>query len=166
MLSGNVLFSSLNITKIISDFSKEDGLRGLFRGTMMTLARDIPFYITYFATYEHLRHDVRGRGHKDRLTPLEVAAIGGVAGLVAWTVVLPFDNMMVRALVAMGKNKSGFAIAKDVIAEGGIRNFYRGFGVVLARTFPVNAAMFLAYEWTMRGLVLWESERPPDSGPM
>ena len=30
---------------------------------------------------------------------------------------------------------------------------FRGSGVILVRAFPTNAATFLAYEYTMRGLV-------------
>ena len=66
------------------------------------------------------------------------------------------------------------SIAKDIIQEGGYRNFYRcgcaettcsvvkfnnnssGFRIIFIRALPVNAAMFLTYEWTMNSLVRWD----------
>lgn len=43
-----------------------------------------------------------------------------------------------------------FSTMKEIHAEGGIRNFYRGFGVCLVRAFPANAAVYLGLEMTLQ----------------
>ena len=37
-----------------------------------------------------------------------------------------------------------------------IENDSSGFRIIFIRALPVNAAMFLTYEWTMNSLVRWD----------
>ena len=58
--------------------------------------------------------------------------------------------------VCLGRQSVSQTI-NGIISEGGLRQLYRGSGVILVRAFPTNAATFLAYEWTIRGLVNMDS---------
>ena len=74
--------------------SRTEGYRGLFRGSLLTLARDVPAFCSYFATYETLRTMVRQED--GRVQVLDTALIGGVSGVVGWAVEIPFDNIKNR----------------------------------------------------------------------
>ena len=56
----------------------------------MTLARDVPAFCSYFATYETLRTMVRQED--GRVGVLDTALIGGVSGVVGRSVEIPFDK--------------------------------------------------------------------------
>jgi len=137
-------------TDCLSYIIRTEGYRGLFRGSLLTLARDVPAFCSYFATYETLRTMVRRED--GRVGVLDTALIGGVSGVIGWAVEIPFDNIKNRHQVCLGKRSVSQTI-NGIIAEGGLRQLYRGSGVILVRAFPTNAATFLAYEWTIRGLV-------------
>ena len=66
---------------------------------------------------------------------------------------IPADNIKNRYQVCLGQ-KSLVSTVREVIVEGGVRQLYSGAGVILLRAFPANAATFIGYEWTIRGLVL------------
>lgn len=75
---------------------------GLYRGTAITLLRDVPSYGVYFALYEHLRGALDARvvhttgalsGHT---AALHQFVAGGVAGVVSWFTVYPFDVVKSR----------------------------------------------------------------------
>jgi len=134
----------------LSYILKSEGYRGLFRGSMLTLVRDVPAFCSYFATYETLRGLVRTED--GRMSLSETMVIGGVSGMLAWAVEIPLDNIKNRHQVCLGKKPLAQTVT-DIFADGGVRQLYRGAGVILVRAFPVNAATFLAYEWTIRGLV-------------
>ena len=73
---------------------RTEGYRGLFRGSLLTLARDVPAFCSYFATYETLRTMVRRED--GRVGVLDTALIGGVSGVIGWAVEIPFDNIKNR----------------------------------------------------------------------
>jgi len=126
---------------------KTEGYQGLSRGTMFTLARDIPSFCTYFLVYEWLRHrvlcDKGGHGGtSSHLSLLETALCGSMAGMAGWSVALPLDCLKTRHQLAM----------IPVFPAQGMRALYRGAGVVLIRAAPANAATFIGYEYTLRVL--------------
>merc|ERR1719210_1298875 len=136
---------------VLSYILRTEGWKGLFRGSLLTLARDVPAFCSYFATYETLRGLAKSQ-ETGRMGVLETAVIGGVSGVVGWAVEIPVDNVKNRHQVCLGQKPVSETV-KGIIAEGGFRQLYRGSGVILVRAFPANAATFLAYEWTIRGLV-------------
>merc|ERR1711997_1227905 len=129
----------------LSYILRTEGWQGVFRGSLLTVARDIPAFCSYFATYETLRSLVVTE--EGEVGVLMTAIIGAISGVVGWAVELPADNL---------KNTYQSSLAgtvRDILAQGGVRQLYRGLGVCLLRAVPANAATFLAYEYTVRGLV-------------
>jgi len=131
---------------------RTEGLSGIFKGSLVTLARDIPAFCSYFLSYECLRSFAKTEDGTMSLGA--TAMIGGVSGVIGWGVEIPADNIKNRYQVCLGQQKSLTAIVREVLAEGGLRQLYRGAGVILVRAFPANAATFIGYEWTIRGLIL------------
>jgi len=137
----------------LSYIFKTEGLAGVFKGSLLTLARDIPAFCSYFATYELLRSLVKS--DDGRMSLGATAAIGGLSGVVGWGVEIPADNIKNRHQVCLGQRPLSSTV-REVLAQGGVRQLYRGAGVILVRAFPANAATFIGYEWTIRGLILVE----------
>lgn len=132
------------------------GMRSLYRGTVLTLCRDVPASGCYFGIYELV---------KDQLTPVGQTGLstsgiliaGGLAGMANWVVGIPPDTLKTRFQTdTTGKYKGMADVYRDVVKTGGFKGMFRGFGVVMLRAFPANAACFLAMEYAMKGLnYLW-----------
>eukprot|EP01063_Lacrimia_lanifica_P004853 TRINITY_DN12751_c0_g2_i1.p1 TRINITY_DN12751_c0_g2~~TRINITY_DN12751_c0_g2_i1.p1 ORF type:complete len:314 (+),score=24.38 TRINITY_DN12751_c0_g2_i1:57-998(+) len=128
------------------------GVRGLYTGGGSILGACVVGASTRFATYDAAVARMRDRGLRD---PLAAACGGGVAGMASWMAQFPLDLISARtqaATVAPAAPRGAVAHARDVLRRSGVAGFYRGLGPCLARAFPVNAAVFLTYEVSMRAL--------------
>ncbi len=56
-----------------------EGIRGIYKGNLATIYREVPSYGVYFVTYEYLR-SAWG------LSPLALFVAGGMGGVMAWVV--------------------------------------------------------------------------------
>ena len=119
---------------------KTEGTQGLLRGSLLTLARDVPAFCAYFATYETLRSKFQQDNGTMGLG--QTVAIGGLAGVVAWALAIPLDSLKNRFQVCLNQT-SLLGLLREVRRQGGLKQLYRGAGVVLLRAFPANAATFI-----------------------
>ncbi|KAL4908569.1 hypothetical protein BDW74DRAFT_147630 [Aspergillus multicolor] len=134
---------------VVRQLYKEGGIRSVFRGSAMTLARDGPGSAAYFAAYEYIKRsltpkDANGNVTGDLSLPAVLAA-GGAAGIAMWIPVFPVDTIKSRLQSAPGKPTIGGTI-RTVYAAGGLKAFFPGFGPALARAVPANAATFAGVE--------------------
>jgi solute carrier family 25 (mitochondrial carnitine/acylcarnitine transporter), member 20/29 len=96
---------------------------------------------------------VQGLPSTEQLGILPLVVAGGLGGMACWIVVYPMDVIKSKLqLQSMTKpNYKGiWDCAKKVVAAEGMAGLYKGLGPCLARSFPANAAAFVAYEQTMR----------------
>ncbi|GJP32014.1 hypothetical protein CLOM_g16560 [Closterium sp. NIES-68] len=81
-------------------------------------------------------------------------ASGGIAGIVFWSAVLPFDVIKTRIQTADASASPAslrmLSQCKAILRESGIRGFYAGLVPTLSRAFPANAAAVVAWELTSR----------------
>jgi len=134
---------------VVRQLYKEGGIRSVFRGSAMTLARDGPGSAAYFATYEYVKRnltpkDANGNATGELSLPAVIGA-GGAAGVAMWIPVFPVDTIKSRLQSAEGRPTIGGTIS-GVYRSGGIKAFFPGFGPALARAVPANAATFLGVE--------------------
>ncbi|KAK2749095.1 carnitine transporter [Onygenales sp. PD_40] len=134
---------------VVRQLYKEGGIRSVFRGSAMTLARDGPGSAAYFAAYEYIKRTLTPKDAEGNVTgelslPAVVAA-GGAAGIAMWIPVFPIDTIKSRLQSAEGRPTIGGTI-RGVYASGGFKAFFPGFGPALARAVPANAATFLGVE--------------------
>lgn len=126
-----------------ADMWREGGLRSLYRGTVATLARDIPGSAAYFWAYESVYRALRpadGSG----ISPGAVLFAGGMAGVAMWTIAIPPDVIKSRIQAAPAGTYKGFMdCGVKVIAKDGVSALFKGLGPALLRAFPANAAGFL-----------------------
>lgn len=154
---------------------KNSGVQGVFRGGVSTLLRECTGNSFFFATYEFSRYRMlraleycnevesqptkadswnrvlRGQSHSKMMVEGVVDVLsGGLAGMVFWAVVLPFDVAKTRIQTAVDPNSSRnpFRNLKMIYRELGIRGLYAGLGPTLARAFPANAAAMVTWELT------------------
>ena len=134
---------------VVRQLYKEGGIKSVFRGSAMTLARDGPGSAAYFATYEYVKRkmtpkDPDGKAQGE-LSLTAVMVAGGAAGVAMWIPVFPVDTIKSRLQSAEGRPTIGGTI-KGLHANGGLKAFFPGFGPAMARAVPANAATFLGVE--------------------
>ncbi len=130
---------------------REGGMASVYKGTVATLARDIPGTVAYFGMYEYSKREIMklqgidpGKG---QLSLPAVVTAGGLAGMACWTVGIPFDVIKSRYQTAPEGKYSGIVdVYKALIKEEGYAGLFRGLRPALMRAFPANAACFLGVE--------------------
>ncbi|KAI5077536.1 hypothetical protein GOP47_0007360 [Adiantum capillus-veneris] len=153
---------------------KTNGVKGVFRGGFSTMLRECTGNSFFFTTYEFSRHrmlralecldDVnsethswkrylRGQSHSKIMMEGAVDTLsGGLAGMVFWAVVFPFDVAKTRIQTALdpGSSRNPFHNLRMIHGELGMRGLYAGLGPTLARAFPANAAAMVTWELTAK----------------
>ena len=173
MSSSPMAASSWQIAK---ELVRNEGVRGLYFGGVVTALRDSVGYGFYFWSYElssRMMKSRMGYGNSDS-TAQEAAKVvlcGGLAGIVTWASIFPLDVIKTRVQTQiMGNertpligtegvvNRAGqtrlgaLELAKNAYRTEGMSVFFRGLGICSLRAFIVNAAQWAVYEWLMREL--------------
>lgn len=125
------------------------GIKSLYRGYFVTLARDIPGSAIYFSNYSYMRtmlsklFDKNTQISIETSTALSILISGGVAGTLNGLLTLPIDTIKSRyQSAAIGEYRSARHVTVDLIRQEGFTSLFRGLGPVLLRAFPANAACF------------------------
>ncbi|XP_008249674.3 solute carrier family 25 member 47 isoform X4 [Oryctolagus cuniculus] len=132
----------------LATVAREEGLRGLYRGSSALLLRDGHSFATYFLSYAILceRLSPAGRSQPD---VLGVLLAGGCAGVLAWAVATPMDVIKSR-LQADGQGQRRYRgllhCVVTSVREEGPRVLFKGLALNCCRAFPVNMVVFAAYE--------------------
>ncbi|TRZ03989.1 hypothetical protein DNTS_018902, partial [Danionella cerebrum] len=137
----------------VKQLYRQNGIRGLYKGTALTLMRDVPASGMYFMTYERLKNALTPEGKSpSELSVPSVLFAGGMAGICNWAVATPPDVLKSRFQTAPeGLYPNGFRdVLRELIREEGVRSLYKGFSAVMLRAFPANAACFLGFELGMK----------------
>ncbi|KAH8273594.1 hypothetical protein KR018_002669 [Drosophila ironensis] len=126
---------------------RQGGIRSLFKGTCACILRDSPTGF-YFVTYEFLQDLARQRSQTKQISTTSTILSGGTAGIVFWTLAVPFDVLKSRLQSAPeGTYKHGIrSVFRDLMATEGPRALFRGILPILLRAFPSTAAVFFGVE--------------------
>ena len=134
---------------------KEGGIRSVYRGTFMTLARDAPGSAAYFAAYEIVKRKLTPKdpvtGLPGTLSLPAVMAAGATAGVAMWLPVFPVDTVKSR-LQSMPGNPTLGGVVSSLWKANGIKAFFPGFAPAIARAIPANAATFLGVELAQQAM--------------
>jgi len=129
-----------------------DGPTGLFRGTALTLLRDVPGSIAYYTTYEVLKKKLNElnkpkNGSPATLSPLSIITAGGMSGIANWLVAVPPDVLKSRYQSNPQNYPGGLRqVASELLKNEGFGALFKGLAPALTRAFPANAACFLGME--------------------
>lgn len=136
---------------------KEGGIRSVYKGTMLTMMRDVPGSIAWFGTYEIIKRSLvewQGIDDPSRLSPIAVMTAGGFAGMACWGSSIMPDNLKSRFQTAPeGKFRGVADVYRAVVKEQGYGALFTGFRPAMIRAFPANAACFLGMEIAKKLLV-------------
>lgn len=138
--------SSHALKAILSNFSGEGSIRGLYRGYGTTLLREIPFTAIQFPLYEKLKVKWAQKVAVENLGLAEGAICGSIAGGIAAAATTPLDVLKTRIMLN-SQRVSVFTAAREIFKEGPSA-FFRG---IVPRTLWISAggAVFLGiYEVT------------------
>lgn len=137
------------------------GLRGLYTGALPLFLGTTVGYACRFATYDRAVGWMEREGGAGRVAATIVG--GGIAGMVTWASHYPLDLVTARMEADVVLSREGGRIGRgkgrcrmgmldhfgDIYRTQGLRGYFRGIGPCLLRAFPVNAAIFLTYEFCM-----------------
>ncbi|XP_061075403.1 mitochondrial carnitine/acylcarnitine carrier protein-like isoform X2 [Conger conger] len=131
---------------------KEQGIRSVYKGTVLTLIRDVPSGGFYFLTYEYMKNTLTPEGQSvTQLSTPRILLAGGLAGIVNWVVALPPDVLKSNFQTAAEGHYRGLRdVLLKLIQEEGPGALYKGFTAVMLRAFPANAACFLGFELALK----------------
>ncbi|XP_044162079.1 mitochondrial carnitine/acylcarnitine carrier protein-like [Bufo gargarizans] len=117
---------------------REQGIRSLYRGTVLTLLRDIPATGMYFMSYEWMKDKMRPHGGSARdLSAARILLAGGVAGMCNWAVAIPMDVLKSRFQTAPHSRYRGLLdVFREVMRDEGPRGLYKGFTAAMLRSLP------------------------------
>ncbi|XP_067581904.1 solute carrier family 25 member 47 isoform X2 [Pseudorca crassidens] len=136
----------------LASVAREEGLRGLYKGSSALLFRDGHSFATYFLSYAVLCEQLTPAG-RSRPDVLGVLLAGGCAGVLAWAVATPMDVIKSR-LQADGQGQRRYRgllhCVVTSVREEGPRVLFKGLSLNCCRAFPVNMVVFVTYEAVLR----------------
>jgi len=126
---------------------KEGGIRSVFRGTGLTILRDVPGNAAYFAGYEVTRRALVKLEGRSKPSMEATLLAGGMAGVANWIVAIPFDTIKSRwQTAAPGMYKDSAEVLRLLLQKEGPVGLFKGLSPALLRAFPANAACFIGFE--------------------
>ncbi|KAG5482299.1 hypothetical protein LSCM4_05552 [Leishmania orientalis] len=133
---------------------RQHGVKGLYRGGLAMLCREVPGLVAWCGTYDSLKTWMTPEGMSTQSLPLwKLMVAGGCSGVAFWTAFYPSD--MVKTCIqvdpAYGKLSLWGAMVR-VYQRGGLRALYRGWSLTAARSFPSNAVIFAVFDSCSRAL--------------
>ncbi|KAF3697402.1 Mitochondrial carnitine/acylcarnitine carrier protein Carnitine/acylcarnitine translocase [Channa argus] len=133
---------------------KQQGIRSVYKGTVLTIIRDVPSNGLYFLTYEYLKNFLTPNGQSvSQLSTPNILLAGGIAGILNWTIALPPDVLKSKfQTAAEGKYRGLLDVLRTLLREEGPKGLYKGFNAVFLRAFPANAACFFGFEVALKQL--------------
>jgi len=130
-----------------TDFKFKECMKSdfLFKGLSATFTREVPGFAIYFSTYEYLKNKFYTSQNKE-IDILSSFVFGGVAGSTAWVFIYPQD----RIKTIIQSNNNGKAniteLIKTTYQNGGVRQFYSGFSLAIARAVLLHSGTFCMME--------------------
>ncbi|KAJ3207945.1 Ubiquitin-protein ligase E3B [Dinochytrium kinnereticum] len=137
---------------ILSKTLKARGFFGLYQGHTGTFLRESGGGAAWFGTYEYVCKQLIGqdptRNTKEDLSTWHLMGAGALAGMAYNLTLFPADVIKSRQQTMEGSGllRSGFLqVASDLYRAQGIKGFYRGCGITVARSAPTSAVIFATY---------------------
>lgn len=134
----------------IREVYRTEGFRGVFRGQLITILREVPGFGSYFMSYEILSRYLAGPNKEQLSTPALLFA-GGMAGCLSWLVSYPADVIKSRIQADASNKYTGIVDCfTKSLREDGFKFLTRGLSSTMLRSFPTNAATFASVTWVLR----------------
>ncbi|KAJ3270874.1 hypothetical protein HDV01_007345 [Terramyces sp. JEL0728] len=130
---------------------RNEGVSGLYRGHTGTVLREVAGGAAWFGVYEMsvkkmIQMSPKGTKKHD-LSAWQLMGAGALAGM-------SYNADVIKSRIQSGlhNNESFCTVAKSIYHQQGVRGFFRGFGITVARSAPSSGVIFLTYELLSRKL--------------
>ncbi|XP_018562416.1 solute carrier family 25 member 40 isoform X2 [Anoplophora glabripennis] len=134
---------------------KQDGIKGLWKGILPTLLRDVPFSAVYWMHYESIKSFFL---NSDTVPSFWFSFVAGaISGSIAATVTVPFDVVKTHQQIEFGettlysdqpgKSKTTMEIFRDIYRQHGVRGLFAGSVPRLIKVAPACAIMISSFEY-------------------
>jgi solute carrier family 25 S-adenosylmethionine transporter 26 len=111
-----------HIIEAVSDIYCKNGVRGLYRGYVITVTREIPFGLIQYPLYEYLK---KLKGKQE--SPFSYSICGAQAGAIAAFLTTPIDVVKTRIMTANDLSfRHAITTAKLIYNNEGLTKFYSG----------------------------------------
>ncbi|CAG5928601.1 unnamed protein product [Menidia menidia] len=133
---------------------QNEGLRGLWKGTLPNITRNALVNCTELVTYDLIKEAILGNNlMSDNLPCHFVSAFG--AGFVTTVIASPVDVVKTRYMNSPpGQYKSAINCAWTMMTKEGPTAFYKGFVPSFLRLGSWNVVMFVTFEQIKRGMMV------------
>ena len=141
--------SSIGPLQVLWDTLKTDGSRGLYRGHMSTMIREVFGNFCWYGTYESVcQACIPVGGTRDDL-PTHVHLLGGAtAGVAYWTFIFPADTIKSIIQTTTSVPSTSFRqTLTSITTTHGLLSLYNGWGITVTRAAPSHALVFATYEY-------------------
>ena len=136
---------------------REEGIKGLFKGGVTTIYREIPGYAAQFASFELSKALFREILDQDELPVICIFMSGMIGGFNCWFWSYPQDVVKTKLQsgykVVKGWDGGFKYLCKEIWRNEGWRGFWKGFSACTLRATIPNGFGFLANDLTMNFLV-------------
>lgn len=143
----------------LRNMARHEGIAGMYTGYRATLLRDVPYTMLEFGLYAQLKRALRFATRRERLTPAQELAMGGVAGGMTGLLTSPLDLAKTRLMTQAGAGTGAarqYAGVADVLVkvarEEGISGLFKGCSARVVWLVPFTAVYFGVHEAAKRTL--------------
>jgi solute carrier family 25 S-adenosylmethionine transporter 26 len=111
-----------HILEAVRDIYSQHGVRGLYRGYFVTVAREIPFGLIQYPLYEYLK---RKKG--DASNTFSYSLCGAQAGAVAAFLTTPIDVVKTRIMTTNDRTlRNAYITARSIYMDEGVSKLFSG----------------------------------------
>ncbi|GAX72706.1 hypothetical protein CEUSTIGMA_g162.t1 [Chlamydomonas eustigma] len=154
------------IRQALTTVFKEEGIQGLWRGTVPGLLMTVPYTAVQFVALQQCKEAAAVLGltsSEIKSSSLVSFSSGAIAGAAATVASYPFD-LLRTTLAAQGEPKvycNMFEAGQGIIKQHGLIGLYRGLGVTLVEIMPYAALQFGLYDMFTEA---WQESRHSRKG--
>lgn len=139
----------------LSDLLKHEGFKGFFKGNFANCLKVAPTRGVQFFAFESLKTRLvqYKRTHNDipedvdvSLSPVERLVAGGLAGIVASSLVYPLEVVKTMLTMYPGKYSGVQGAFSAVVKQQGVKGLFQGVWPTLVAMFPYVGVEFMIYE--------------------
>ena len=156
-MNNKLTTQNTTLTQISQTLFNKDGLRGFYRGGLLSIGGCMPFVAIRMSTYDYLMtrfKPILFTKQQEDARELRFLAfnciVGSIAGIAAISICYPFD--LVRRMLHLNgigdnpKFNGTFDVIGKLIAQEGVHGLYKGFWMTIVKAAPASAIMFVTNE--------------------
>lgn len=148
-----------SVPQTIQTILRSEGVSGLYRGIIPSMAQIVPYMSIVFTVYDRARNSLRRQRPND---PSTIDAIAGaISGVVGKSIMMPVDTVRKR-LQIQGSPYQVYVLRglpiysglldciKTIMRVEGPRGFFNGLSLALLKSVPATTTTFLVYGFLSR----------------